>query len=61
MELLRIELAVEVGLQLRELSQYGSSMVPGFMNPEGIMIYHTHSKRLFKVTLDNDGHKEAKK
>ena len=36
------------------LRQYGSMAAPGFMNPEGIVIYHTAGNCLFKVTLEND-------
>lgn len=32
----------------------GSRVAPGFMNPEGIVIYHTAGKCLFKVTLEGD-------
>lgn len=32
----------------------GSVAVPGFMNPEGIIVYHTASKQAYKVLLDND-------
>lgn len=40
------------------LRESGSVAAPGFMNPEGIVIYHTHSRTLFKKTLDNnDEHK----
>jgi hypothetical protein len=39
---------------LDELRQTGSIASPGFMNPEGIVIYHTASKVSFKKTLDND-------
>jgi hypothetical protein len=43
---------------LADLKANGSRAVPGFMNPEGIVIYHTHSRQSFKVTLDNnDQHK----
>ena len=42
------------------LQERGSSAAPDFMNPEGIVIYHTPSRQLFKKTLDkNDGHKGA--
>lgn len=37
-----------------KLCRYGSQAVPGFMNPEGIVVYHTAAKQLFKVTLEND-------
>ena len=32
----------------------GSQAAPGFTNPEGIVIYHTASKQLFKATCQND-------
>jgi hypothetical protein len=32
----------------------GSVAVPGFMRPEGVVVFHTASQRLFKVTLDGD-------
>jgi hypothetical protein len=39
---------------MRELRTEGSIAAPGFMRPEGIVIYHTHSGTLFKKTLEND-------
>lgn len=39
---------------LEDLRAGGSHAAPGFMNPEGIVIYHTASKTLFKKTLEND-------
>jgi hypothetical protein len=43
---------------LTELESAGSFAAPGFMNPEGICIYHTQTKGVFKVTLDaNDAGK----
>lgn len=32
----------------------GSRAVPGFLDPEGIVLYHSASKQSFKVTLKND-------
>lgn len=43
------------------LKEYGSYASPGFMNPEGIIIFHTASNLYQKFTLDGDGHKEAEK
>jgi hypothetical protein len=40
-----------------ELRGSGSVAVPGFMNPEGIIVYHTAARVGFKYTLDGDGHK----
>lgn len=42
-----------------DLRSRGSRMVPGFADPEGVVIYHEASKVAFKKTFD-DGHKEAK-
>ena len=36
------------------LRALGSQASPGFMRPEGIVIYHTASGHLYKVTLEND-------
>jgi hypothetical protein len=45
---------------LRELLMEGSLASPGFMHPEGIIIYHTASRGLFKATLEKDAeHKGA--
>lgn len=39
---------------LEDLRSKGSVAAPGFMKPEGIVAYHTHSRSLFKVTLEKD-------
>jgi hypothetical protein len=49
-------LAVDAALQT--LKDLGSHAVPGFMNPEGVVVYHEHAKVSFKKTFD-DRHKEA--
>lgn len=36
------------------LRDSGSMAAPGFMNPEGIVIFHTASRSPFKVTLEGD-------
>jgi hypothetical protein len=33
----------------------GSSAAPGFMEPEGIVVYHRAARWMAKLTLDNDG------
>lgn len=38
-----------------DLALNGSYAAPGYMNPEGVVIYHTASRTQFKVTLDRDG------
>lgn len=41
-------------VELQTLKHYGSQAVPGFKDPEGIVIYHHAANQLFKVTLEND-------
>lgn len=43
-----------VKIALESLSLNGSKASPGFMNPEGVVIFHTASSTLFKVTLEKD-------
>jgi len=43
-----------VKLALNVLEREGSVAAPGFMKPEGIIIYHKHSNMLFKKTLEKD-------
>jgi hypothetical protein len=40
---------------LTRLNNGGSQAAPGFMNPEGIVVFHTAGNVGFKMTLDNDG------
>ncbi len=52
-------LAIGVGMApveegLMKLRADGSYAAPGFMKPEGVVAYHTHSRTLFKVTLERD-------
>lgn len=48
---------------LSVLRLHGSHAAPGFMRPEGVVVYHLASKALFKKTLEGDespkGHDEA--
>jgi hypothetical protein len=39
------------------LAQTGSRAAPGFMNPEGIVVFHTAANLAFKKTFANDGGK----
>ena len=43
-----------------DLRKNGSKASPGFMNPEGIVVYQCSSRTLSKFTLDGDGHKESR-
>ena len=44
---------------LRDLEKNGSAAAPGFMQPEGIIVFHTASHALFKQTIGDDGAKGA--
>ena len=46
--------------QIETLEKRGSYAAPGFMNPEGLVMYHEAAKQMFKYTLGGDGHKGAK-
>jgi hypothetical protein len=39
---------------LGALRHFGSVAAPGFMDPEGVVVWHGASKSYFKVTLDKD-------
>jgi hypothetical protein len=45
---------------LKNLEKHGSIAAPGFMRPEGIVIYHTASNNYFKITLENDDIQKGK-
>jgi hypothetical protein len=47
-----------VEVMLDALRVMGSCAAPGYMNPEGIVVWHTHARVSFKKTFD-DKHKEA--
>lgn len=40
------------------LSRDGSVAAPGFMDPEGLIIFHEKSEQVFKFTLNGDGAKD---
>ena len=45
---------IDVEFILVELRTFGSKAAPGFMNPEGIVIYHTAGNVSFKKTIKGD-------
>lgn len=51
-EAIGMDLAVERALH--RLRNEGSLAAPGFMNPEGVVVFHTAARTLFKVTLERD-------
>ena len=45
---------LDVDVLMDCLKEHGSYASPGFMNPEGIVIYHVQGGIYFKKTLEND-------
>lgn len=43
-----------IGASLAELARGGSVAAPGFMDPEGIVIFHQAAQQMFKVTIKGD-------
>lgn len=58
-----------IGTNIKEVEQValdilrteGSRAVPGFMDPEGIVLYHSASKQMMKVTLRDDENPKGSK
>lgn len=40
-----------IGDMASALKQYGSQAVPGYMNPEGLVMWHSQSRDLYKIIL----------
>ena len=51
---------MDVAHALHTLHMCGSIAAPGYMNPEGVVVFHTAGNKPFKVTLDNDGFPKSK-
>jgi hypothetical protein len=55
----------EIALRLSWLKNFGSYAAPKFMNPEGVVVFHTAGNVAFKKTIEKDempkalAHKEA--
>ena len=45
---------LEIDQTVENLRDFGSVHVKGFDDPEGVVVFHTHSGNLFKVTCKND-------
>lgn len=43
-----------VGTAIERLKTLGSVAAPGFMKPEGVVVYHTAANLYFKVTVEKD-------
>lgn len=44
----------KVRMEFKTLMQWGSVAVPGYMNPEGIIVFHSASQNVYKVTDAGD-------
>lgn len=45
---------------LAMLAQHGSRAAPGFIKPEGVVVYHAASRTLFKRTIEKDSEPKGK-
>ena len=43
-----------VALSVEQLARFGSSAAPGFMKPEGVVVFHVAAQTVFKVTCEKD-------
>jgi hypothetical protein len=43
-----------VQIALDDLVRSGSYAAPGFMRPEGVVVFHSQSRSVFKALIDND-------
>lgn len=50
----------DVDHAMHRLAVVGSSAAPGFMNPEGVVVFHVAANSAFKVTIENDGIPKSK-
>ncbi len=46
--------SITIDNALMMLEDIGSMAAPGYRNPEGVMVYHTAARRLFKVPFDEN-------
>lgn len=44
----------QIDFALGDLVTHGSAAAPGFMDPEGIVVFHSASRTMFKVTIKGD-------
>jgi len=51
----------DIGYALDRLAHEGSAAAPGFMNPEGVIVYHTASGQYFKKTIERDEEPKSKR
>lgn len=51
----------EIDTEIIFLREAGSLAAPGFMNPEGVVVYHTAANMCFKKTIEKDGQPKGHK
>lgn len=49
-----MDIRAETERALTLLREHGSTAAPGFMKPEGVVIWHEAARQLFKVTIEKD-------
>lgn len=45
---------IEVSAWLATLQREGSVAAPGFMRPEGVCVWHSAARQVFKALIEND-------
>lgn len=49
-----------VDTAIEELAEFGSKAAPGFLDPEGVVVFHTASNSMFKRTIKKDDEPKGK-
>jgi hypothetical protein len=44
----------DINQYVEQLRHGGSIAAPGFMDPEGVVVYHSQSKQMYKILMEND-------
>lgn len=44
----------QINTQVERLLLFGSAAAPGYMRPEGVIVWHSQSKQYYKILLEND-------
>lgn len=52
--LLSVQSSINIVKTIEGLREHGSAAAPGFMRPEGIVVFHAPTNYTFKITLEND-------
>lgn len=52
---------IDADAALEDLRVNGSRAAPGFMNPEGVIVYHSAARMYFKMTIERDDEWKGKR